>query len=115
MQMDKILLSAGELPDKCFAAVERNAVDAVEDDAVADERDGREPQQQHGGDPKFVQKMSEQKSKRADAEYGGLHAHAGEGSGVRGALAAESAEIEFFRRVDRKQVADGHVRECRQN
>ena len=102
-------LGAGEFGDEGFAAIEGEAVDAVQHDAIADKGDRGEPEQQQGRKPGLVQQVPEQEGKRADAHYRGLHPEAGKGGGAGGALFSESAEIEFFRRVDRKQVADHDV------
>src|ERR1700747_2499158 len=59
--------------------------------------------------PDSVEASGCHESDRGEAYDDDLNSEAGEDGGIRGALAAESAVVDFLGRRNRKEVADGEI------
>jgi len=92
-------LSAAKFGDHDFAAFQGDGVNAIQDEKINEHGDGGECRENDGCEPDVTVGTRGQKSQGAEAQNDGLDSEAGQGGGLRGALAAERAHVNFFRCV----------------
>ena len=101
--------STSEFGDQFFAMAEGHVVDTFEHYGIDYPGDCGEYKEYGGCEPDSVEAAGGHERDRGEADDDDLNAEAGEDGGVGGALASESAVVDFLGRGNREQVADGEI------